>query len=383
MSNKQADNAHLYIGLMSGTSADGIDLALVDFSNNQINFKASYYQAYSQDLHQKITKLYLSSDNELDYAYSLDIELAKIFADSINHFLTQQGLSASDIIAIGNHGQTIRHRPEFAHPFTVQIGCNQTLACLTNIRVIGDFRKKDLIFGGQGAPLVPAFHHALFLKESGKAQQKTLAIVNIGGIANISYLPADIKQNIVGFDTGPGNALLDAWYQQHNSNNYDDKGHWAKQGKVIPSLLKSLMADAYFQKAAPKSTGREYFHLPWLLTHLADMPYQPEDVQATLVELTAQTITNEIKKLHNHSMNTYQVYLCGGGTLNYYLVEKITEKLEKVSVKKISDLGIDNDALEAMAFAWFAYAFDHKIIGNIPHATGATKSLVLGAEYKP
>ena len=366
-------SASYYIGLMSGTSADGIDLALVDFADGKINLIASFFQAYSPAQHQAITALYQPGNNEIEQAHALDISLAKLFANCIQQFLQQQALTPQDIIAIGNHGQTIRHRPQQAHSFTVQIGCNQTLASLTGIRVIGDFRKKDMVYGGQGAPLVPAFHQALF-----PVQQDDVCIVNIGGIANISFLPASNQKNILGFDTGPGNALMDAWYQQYNAGHYDDNGHWAAQGKCQQTLLTSLLTDPYFQLAPPKSTGREYFHLAWLQKYLtANM--SPIDVQATLLQLTAQTITDNIQQLTSGG----NVYLCGGGALNNTLVNAITALLPAFNVEKTEGLNINGDALEAMAFAWFAYAFDNNIIGNIPSATGASKGLVLGVEFSP
>ena len=286
------NNSSLYIGLMSGTSADGIDLALVDLADNKITLVASYFQGYTPEQYQAITSLYLSADNEIDRAFTLDISLAKTFAKAIEQFLIQEKLSADDIVAIGNHGQTIRHRPNQAHTFTLQIGCNQTLASLTGIRVIGDFRKKDMVFGGQGAPLVPAFHRALFPE-----QNKDIFIVNIGGIANISFLPTKANDKIVGFDTGPGNALMDAWFQQHNDGQFDKNGAWANIGICDSTLLKTLLSDSYFQQPPPKSTGREYFHLPWLLKKL-NLSITPVNVQATLLQLTAQSIAIEINKLN-------------------------------------------------------------------------------------
>lgn len=365
------NNSALYIGLMSGTSADGIDLALVNLANKKITLVASYFQAYSPEQYQAITSLYLSANNEIDRAFTLDISLAKTFAKAVEQFLIQEKLSADDIAAIGNHGQTIRHHPNQEQAFTLQIGCNQTLASLTGIRVIGDFRKKDMVYGGQGAPLVPAFHRALFPE-----QNKDTFIVNIGGIANITFLPAKPNANIVGFDTGPGNALMDAWFQQYNNGQFDKNGAWANIGICDSTLLKTLLSDSYFQQLAPKSTGREYFHLPWLLEKL-NSSITSVDVQATLLQLTAQSITIEIKKLSELG----NVYLCGGGALNHALVDAINDLLPLHSVQETEQLNIDGDALEAMAFAWFAYAYDHKIFGNIPSATGASKALVLGVEY--
>ncbi len=373
------NNKQFYIGLMSGTSADGIDLALVDFSLNTPKLVTSYYQAYDDKTHQAITQLYQSSDNEIERAFKLDIMLAQQFSEAINNLLSDTKIAASDICAIGNHGQTIRHRPNSTQqvnnfPFTLQIGCSQTLACLTNIRVIGQFRKKDIALGGQGAPLVPAFHQALF-----NNYQQDVIVVNIGGIANITYLPAEPEKNIIGFDTGPGNALLDSWYQQHNSGKYDNNGHWAAQGKINQYLLHHLLQDDYFHLPAPKSTGREIFHLNWLNNKLPPAAISAMDMQATLTALTADSIANAIKTLTPKA----HVYLCGGGIKNETLCARIKEKLPNFIISNTEQVGINSDALEAMAFAWFAYAFDQQICGNIPTVTGAYKATVLGTPYTP
>ncbi len=383
--------AAYYIGLMSGTSADGIDLALVDFSQDKIQLLDKYYQAYNDETHQAITSLYLSGSNEIDRTFSLDVQLAHQFAEAITKLLERNNLSAEHIIAIGNHGQTIRHRPENKNSnlqvsdsaFTLQIGCSQTLATLTNIRVVGQFRTKDMALGGQGAPLVPAFHQALFTPL--KKNNTDIFVINIGGIANISYLPSAIKkQTVTGFDTGPGNALMDDWYQQHHQDcRYDEGGHWAAQGQVNNALLNYLLEDNYFHQPTPKSTGREIFHLAWLQQKLSKhtITLSAIDVQATLAMLTATTICDEILKL---SMSG-TVYLCGGGVLNKYLSKLITQQLNNkaptIKVLTTNDADIDSDALEAMAFAWFAYAFDHKIFGNIPAVTGASRATVLGVSY--
>lgn len=364
---------------MSGTSADGIDLALIHFDHEKPALKASFYQEYPAEIHQKIIALYQTSDDEIELMGSLDIELAQYFASAVNEFINQQSLKASDIIAIGNHGQTIRHRPPNGyqqHAFTLQIGCNETLAALTGIRVIGQFRRKDIAHGGQGAPLVPAFHKALL------SDDEPLFVVNIGGIANITYLPNDTEQAVIGFDTGPGNALLDIWYQAHNPNvRYDEGGNWSSTGTVIQPLLNHLLEDKYFKLPPPKSTGREYFHAQWLNDNLSTFEQSksllPQDIQATLCALTAGSISEQIRLLST----TGKVFLCGGGAHNKYLLNLIKQQLNNHTVAPLSALNIDGDALEAMAFAWFAYAFDKKITGNIPSVTGASKALVLGNEY--
>lgn len=391
-----------YIGLMSGTSADGIDLALVDFNNSSASPQliASYYQAYTSSIADKITALYQPANNEIDRAFQLDIELAQLFSQAIIALLEQQNLTRKDIIAIGNHGQTIRHRPSDIHPFTLQIGCCQTLATLTGIRVIGQFRRKDMALGGQGAPLVPIFHQQLFAQE-----EVPHFIVNIGGIANLTFLPEKSSQrSVLGFDTGPGNALLDDWFSQHHpehDNKFDNNGDWAAQGTVNEALLQHLMQDDYVQLSAPKSTGREYFHLDWLTQQVATFDekmslvhsgqpislLEPVDIQATLLAFTALSISNEVKLL----TVTGKVYLCGGGVHNKTLVNALIKALNNESadasqafkVSTMQAMGFDGDALEAMAFAWLAYAFDHKLDSNLPAVTGAKSSCCLGNEYLP
>ncbi|WP_440877600.1 anhydro-N-acetylmuramic acid kinase [Thalassotalea sp. PLHSN55] len=372
------NNKSFYIGLMSGTSADGIDVALVDFSSKKPQLISDFYLEYSLEVRHKITTLYQAGHNEIDCAFSLDVELAKLFADAVNQLLAAQNLTSNDIVAIGNHGQTIRHRPNQSHAFTLQIGCNHTLAALTGIRVIGQFRHKDIAYGGQGAPLVPAFHQANFADEN-----CDVFVVNIGGIANITYLPKNGKSRILGFDTGPGNALLDDWYGKHNNGHYDAKGHWSSEGDVSEHLLRILLADQYFHLKAPKSTGREYFHLAWLTQKIKQLPerahHSAVDIQATLVALTAASISQEILRLSPHG----NVYLCGGGVHNQQLLSNINERLPDHQILLTKAKGIDGDALESIAFAWLAYCYDRKLAGNIPAVTGAKKACILGAEFLP
>jgi len=390
-----------YIGLMSGTSADGIDLALVSFDDSptssshlQSNLKASYYQAYSDNIIHKITSLYNPDTNEIDRAFSLDIELATLFSQAINQLLEQENLCCDDIIAIGNHGQTIRHRASAEYPFTLQIGCNQTLATLTNIRVIGQFRRKDMALGGQGAPLVPAFHQQIFTEDN-----IDVFVVNIGGIANISYLPgtnlsSTIKQNklVLGFDTGPGNALMDDWFQCHNKNSlnkYDKGGVWAQEGKASQLLLTQLLTDRYFKLSPPKSTGREYFNPQWLQQQLDHFYHENntlltnQDIQATLTILTAITISDAIKYLSSKA----KVYLCGGGVHNIQLINELNQTLQQgtnnYEILLTNQKDIDSDLLEAMAFAWFAFAYDKMLLSSIPAVTGAHRSCTLGTAFYP
>ena len=384
-----------YIGLMSGTSADGIDLALVSFTgntapeNSDIQLVASYFQPYQADLARRIKSLYNSGEDEIDLSGSLDIELAHVFSRAVAAFLKQQALTPQDIIAIGNHGQTIRHRPTVKFPFTLQIGCSQTLACLTGIKVIGQFRQKDIALGGQGAPLVPAFHQKIF-----RSTKQDVFFVNIGGIANISYLPVKKGDEVQGFDTGPGNALLDDWFVHCHAGvsiQYDESGQWASSGELHEALLAQLLTDPYFALPAPKSTGREHFTFDWLKQHLISIeetgikPIPQQDIQATLATLTAITIAQEIKQLSPCA----KVITCGGGVHNHYLMRQLADHLNDVdnqhnySLVSASSLGIDSDALEAMAFAWLAFAQINGLPSNMPSVTGASRACSLGLSYLP
>lgn len=399
--------ASYYLGLMSGTSADGIDIALVDFADDvRPRLVASHYEPYNQEIRESITRLYVSGSDEIEHMGRLDKLLANEFSLAVQQILSKQNITAKDIQAIGNHGQTIRHRPNPSRStssdikndaFTLQIGCSQTLACLTGIPVIGKFRDKDIALGGQGAPLVPAFHQQLFTQ-----CERDNIVLNIGGIANLTFLPGSEStqarsskstQSVTGFDTGPGNCLLDDWYVHNhsNGNHYDQSGHWATKGNLIPTLLDVMCADLYFQQPAPKSTGREIFHLDWLASKIAlaglTLPL-PEDVQATLLALTANTIANDIKSLSTNA----DVWLCGGGRHNTALTNALRRELTSETsansnasyqLASIDDIDIDGDNLEAMAFAWLAYAYQKNIFSNMPSVTGARKSTTLGVLFNP
>ncbi|QBY04934.1 anhydro-N-acetylmuramic acid kinase [Thalassotalea sp. HSM 43] len=373
------NNAELYIGLMSGTSADGIDLALVEFNDKSHVLHASFYQPYSPQLKQQIQSLYTPGDNELDRLAALDKQLAQHFASAVLAFLKQQQLNSHDIKAIGNHGQTIRHRPSQQHSFTCQIGCSQTLAVLTDIPVIGRFREKDMALGGQGAPLVPAYHNAMF-----RDKEKDVCIVNIGGIANITYLGAS-DNSVIGFDTGPGNALLDDWYTRHYpscTKGIDEDAKWAKTGQVNQQLLTLMLQDSYFAKAFPKSTGREYFHDAWLQQFIAQQQHKdlaPADIQATLTALTSHSIAEAIGHLNPQS----EVVIVGGGAHNPLLMTMLKQLLADANVQTGNQYGIDNDALEALIFAWLAYAFEHNLASNLPSVTGASRATTLGTLFTP
>lgn len=367
----------IYIGLMSGTSADGIDLSMVRFINGKPQVVANYFEPYSEEIREQVVSLYSPGDNEIDRAFSLDIALAHAYSSSISKFLDQENLKPSDIEAIGFHGQTIRHRPTQKFPFTLQIGCAQTLATLSNTRVVADFRTKDMALGGQGAPLVPAFHNAVFSEP-----EQDVVVVNIGGIANLTFLPAKTGNNtqgITGFDTGPGNALLDDWHAKYHQERFDESGRWGASGTTNQSLLDALLKYEYFSRSAPKSAGREVFNLDWLNHYFSLENIRPQDVQATLVDLTAISICDAI----NESSSSGVVYLCGGGTHNINLKNQIDKLTPNHKLLLTKDKKIDDDSVEAVAFAWLAYAFDKKIFGNIPAVTGASKEVVLGTAFEP
>jgi anhydro-N-acetylmuramic acid kinase len=363
--------ANLYIGLMSGTSIDGIDAALVDFSEHQPRLIDCYTFAYSNELTNTLHELCSPSDNEIVTLGMTDAKVAVAFADAVNALLARNSLNSCDVCAIGSHGQTVRHMVEQDPAFSLQIGDPNTIAVLTQIEVIADFRRKDIALGGQGAPLVPAFHRAVFA-----STDHARAVVNIGGISNMTYLPADTSKLISGFDTGPGNTLLDAWCRRHTGNRFDADGQWAAQGNVNETLLSVLLETDYFSLPAPKSTGRELFNIHWLDSQLAMIkhPISPIDVQATLVAFTAQSIALHITQF----TDIKHVYICGGGAQNGHLMAVLQRTLPSCEVSSTQALGIHPDHVEAMAFAWLAYAHKSNIAGNIPNVTGASREAILG-----
>lgn len=355
---------------MSGTSLDGIDVALVDFAKPTPRLCASRLLPYPSDLRQDLAQLSQPGPNEIELMGVVEAKLASCYAAAVAELLQQHQLTADVICAIGCHGQTIRHRPNGEHAFTLQIGDMHRLSALTGIRVIGDFRRKDIAYGGQGAPLVPAFHHAIFAAEHGRC------ILNIGGIANITLLVP--HQDIQGFDTGPGNCLLDNWVERHRGQTFDHAGQFAASGRLDAGLLASLFSDPYFRQTGPKSTGREYFQLQWLDEHLSGRTYEPADVQRTLSRFSAGTMALAISRF-----NVSEVFVCGGGAHNPVLLQDLAELLPSCRISTTSELGVDPNWVEAMAFAWLAYAYDQQLPGNVPAVTGARKACVLGVCYTP
>lgn len=359
----------LYIGVMSGTSLDGLDIALIE-QTPAIKLIATHYIPMPDSLRTELLGLCASGPDEIARSAIAQQNWVKLAAQGINTLLAQQNLTPDDIRAIGSHGQTIRHEP--ARGFTVQIGNPALLTELTNITVVSDFRSRDVAAGGQGAPLVPAFHEALFEERAGNR-----AVLNIGGFSNLSLI--EPGKPVAGFDCGPGNVLLDAWIQQQRGDSYDRDGQWAASGKVEPALLRSLLSDPFFVTQGPKSTGREVFNLPWLMQHLAQLPtFAAEDVQATLLELTALTIIESLQGAQN---DTQEVLVCGGGAHNAALMNRLASLLPKAQVSSTSAYGVDPDWVEAMAFAWLAHCCLEGIAANRPSVTGARGLRILGAIY--
>ncbi|WP_047535376.1 anhydro-N-acetylmuramic acid kinase [Methylotenera sp. N17] len=368
---------NLYIGIMSGTSLDGIDVCLVDTRPQQFKVLATHFLAYPEQIKSALLTLHTPSHNELEYSQMVANDLATLYAQAVNALLTEQQLLPNQIAAIGCHGQTIRHRPviDGKMGFTLQIGNAALLAELTHITVVADFRSRDIAAGGQGAPLVPAFHQAIF-----SHADYNRALVNIGGIANITYLPkANAKDSqILGFDSGPGNMLMDAWIKQHLQRNYDADGAWAATGTVLPALLSALLNDPYFTAPPPKSTGRDLFNDAWLATQLGNEQYAPQDVARTLLAFTAHTIYQAIQ---DHCSQTEEIYLCGGGARNTLLVDTLRGLFKHTPVHTTDTLHVGVDWVEAAAFAWLAQQTMTGQAGNLPSVTGAKGPRVLGAIY--
>ena len=364
----------LYIGLMSGTSIDAIDAVLVDFNGSSPQIIDTHTTPFTDSIHDALIDLCQPGPNEIQRTGKWDNQLGHLFADTVLALLNKNPQLSNKIKAIGSHGQTIRHRPNDQYPFTLQIGDPNIIAEKTGITTIADFRRRDIACGGQGAPLVVAFHEYLF-----KTPDKNRVILNLGGIANITYLAAE--KPVFGFDTGPANTLLDAWIKQHRKQNYDQNGSWATTGNCRLDLLESLLNDAYFTQPPPKSTGREYFHLPWLETHLKKFaPFKPEDVQATLVSLTAHSIMQAIDAF---CAKTDEIIVCGGGSRNSQLMQQLDFLAQKqgISVSTTHVFGIDPQWIEAVAFAWLARQRLNHLPGNSIQTTGARHEAILGGMY--
>lgn len=360
----------LFIGIMSGTSLDGIDAVLVATDGKQAELKATTTQAFNAQLRQQLLTLAGGAAITAQQWGELDAELGQAYADIVLQLLDESDTPAKQVRAIGCHGQTVWHQPTAALPFSLQLGDANRIAALTNIVTINDFRRKDMALGGQGAPLVPAFHQQVLSNN-----KQVRIVVNIGGIANITVL--EPEQAVVGYDVGPGNMLMDMWCKQHCGHAFDKDAVFGLQGKVNPSLLASLLSEPWLALPAPKSTGRELFSAHWLAQHLPQA-ITPADVQATLAEFSAQAIANEVNK-----WPAGELLVCGGGGHNPLLMQRLTALLPKWRVDTTTSAGVDMDAMEAMAFAWLAHQTLNGLAGNVAAVTGASRPAILGAIHLP
>lgn len=364
----------LYIGLMSGTSLDGVDGVLADFSGDRMRVLAHASQPLPDPLRAELLALNTPGENELHRAALAGNALVRCYADVVNQLLQSQGLPASAVRAIGAHGQTVRHRPgEFdGTGYTLQLNSPALLAERCGITVVADFRSRDVAAGGQGAPLVPAFHQGVFGRPG-----ETVLVANIGGISNLSVLGAD--GSVLGFDCGPGNALMDFWCQRHTGQPYDNAGAWAATGQVLPALLDDLWRESFFHQPPPKSTGRDLFHPDWLKARLDRHPgAAPADVQATLAELTAKALSFSASSYSNDSK---LLAICGGGAFNTHLMRRLQALLPPLQVQTTDALGLPALQVEAAAFAWLARQALEGRPGNLESVTGARGARVLGGIY--
>ena len=365
--------AELFVGLMSGTSLDGIDAVLVDFAEDPPRLIETLSHPLPDALRQQLATLCQPGDDEIERMGQADIALGELFADAVQQLLRQTDIPAAEIHAIGSHGQTIRHRPDAG--FTLQIGDPNHIAQRTGITTTADFRRRDMAAGGQGAPLVPAFHAALF-----RSPDITRVVLNLGGMANITLLPANPEQPVSGFDTGPGNVLMDLWARQHLGRPLDEGGAWAASGRVDEALLARCLSDSYFRQPPPKSTGREHFNADWLATQLGESEHSPSavDVQATLCELTAISVAEAVRQA---GADIAELLVCGGGARNAHLLSRLRAHLEPMDVIPSDARGLAADWVEAVAFAWLARETLAGRPGNLPAVTGASEAVVLGAIY--
>ena len=356
-------NKEHYIGIMSGTSLDGVDVVLCEIDASSCTLIHSLEYPLSLELKTDILTM-IEGKNTLEAVGEIDHRLGLLFTQAVGALLIRENIDAKSIKAIGLHGQTLWHEPKGEYPFSMQLGDPNILTAKTGIPVVADFRRKDVALGGQGAPFAPAFHEFIFSNINA-----SVSIVNIGGMANITVL----GDKLIGYDTGCGNVLLDSWIAQHEGVTYDKDGEWARLGSIDYALLDAMMSDEYFEEPYPKSTGREKFNKVWLQGFLSGKTHNPEDVQRTLLELTALSISNEVLRF-----NRDVVLLCGGGAKNSFLVERMKTLMPNVEVA----IAANADNIEAMTFAWLAYKRIHKEVVNLKDVTGASDNAVLGALYE-
>lgn len=363
--------SNLYVGLMSGTSMDGIDAALVSLTKKSCRLFGTATTPYPPDLKQRLLQLVQQPDFvAVDELGSLDNWVGECFLKAVQELLRATGTQASDITAIGSHGQTVRHQPDANRPFSLQIGNPHLVASGSGITTVADFRRRDIALGGQGAPLVPAFHRWLFRKP-----RHDRVIVNIGGIANLTVLPGG-RRKVIGFDSGPGNTLLDNWMRSTLGIEFDAKGELAASGRVFDELVAAALDDPYFRRPPPKSTGLEYFNLDWLSAFMpADGPVSEQDMLATIAEITARSIADAIQA---YGGSAGEVFVCGGGVHNHHLMGRLADLLAPATVATTAECGLDPDWVEACAFAWLAMRCIEGQPGNLPSVTGARAEAVLG-----
>lgn len=369
--------AEYYLGLMSGTSMDGIDAALVDLQDSRPELICARTFAWPEAIQQQLSQVVNQPETvSLRALGQLDARVGETFATAANALVQEAGIAAQDIRAAGSHGQTLFHAPDNQPAFSHQCGDPNRIAELTGITTVADFRRRDIAAGGQGAPLVPAFHQAVF-----SSPDQNRAVLNIGGMANLTVLPATANP-VLGFDTGPGNVLMDHWYRRHHAGPYDKNGAWAAQGQCIPALQERLLEHPFLQLPPPKSTGREMFCGNWLDEQLDALQLpastKAEDIQRTLLEFTARSIADAVR---TYAAETRQLLVCGGGVHNTLLMQRIAELLEDIDTASTEAFGLHPDWVEAVAFAWLAKATLTGQPGNLPSVTGASHPVILGAIY--
>lgn len=364
-----------FLGLMSGTSVDGIDAVLADLGSGSPNLVQTHSLAWPVALRDQIISISRRGQGtSLHEIGTLDAAIGEQFAIAVLETIDMSGIDAGQVAAIGSHGQTVYHEPGGTPAFSMQLGDPNRIAERTGITTVADFRRRDMAAGGQGAPLVPAFHRAVFHSED-----ESRAILNIGGMANLTLLPSD-NNAVTGFDTGPGNALMDAWHQRHKGNRFDDSGNWAASGELLPDLLAQLQQHPFFHAAPPKSTGRDAFSIEWVDSVIGhgDGDVSSADVQRTLLELTAGTISDAL--LHS-GFTAERLLVCGGGAHNRFLMARLQQLLARSRVETTESRGVHPDWVEALAFAWLAKQTLEHQPGNLPDVTGATHPVILGAVY--
>jgi anhydro-N-acetylmuramic acid kinase len=362
----------IYLGLISGTSLDAIDAALVDFDVAPLRILATSATPFEPHLKRRISALIDQADRvALDEIGQIDVELGRAFARAALALMESARISADRVAAIGSHGQTLRHRPDLGAPFTWQIGDPNVIAEMTGVSVVADFRRRDVAAGGQGAPLLPVFHDQVF-----RSEDEERVIANLGGIANITILTRD--SSVTGFDTGPANRLLDAWIAQHLGKDFDAEGAWAASGRIDDTLLRELLDEPYLRLPPPKSTGRELFNLPWLENKLGLFSRSPHDVQATLQQFTACTLAAAVRQYAPGAA----LYICGGGAHNLGLLKAISALIAPNRVASTAALGLDPDYVEAVAFAWFAKRTLEGLTSSAGSVTGAKGARILGGVYR-